>query len=415
MTLSDVAIRRPVFTAMMCLTLIVLGFLGYRRLGTDLYPDVTFPFVTIRTVYPGASPQDVEEMVTRPVEDAVSSIAGVDKVFSASRENVSLVFIQFKLSVALAEAVQGARDKVGVAQGQLPLGTEPPVIAQYDIAAQPVLVFSAASGEDPVELRERLDDQVRPRLEQLDGVAAVRVVGGADPEVSVELFRDRLEALRLSPDAVFQRLRGEHLDLPGGKYPAGAGEIGVRVRGEFRDVDQLRQMPVATAADGSLVRLADVALVRKGAKEQETIVRTDGVEAVALEVVKQAGANSAAVANAAKALLPQLEREQRFQAQVLVDQSASIEANAHEVWIAIYFGGAMAILIILLFLLDLRGTFISALALPTSVIGTLFVMYALDFSVNQLTLLGISLAIGLLIDDAVVVRESITRRLERGE
>jgi len=415
MTLSDVAIRRPVFTAMMSLTLVVLGVLGYRRLGTDLYPDVSFPFVTISTVYPGASPEDIEEGVTRPIEDAVSSIPGISKVFSWSREDLSMVFIEFKLSVPLGEAVQNARDKVGVAQGQLPLGARAPVIAQYDVSAQPVLVFSAASGQDPIALRESFDDQVRPRLEQLEGVAAVRVVGGGEPEVSVELSRDRLQALGLAPDAVLRRIQGEHLDLPGGRYPSGASEVGVRVRGEFENVDALRAMPVATASDGSLVRLADVALVRNGAVEQKTLVRTNGVESIAVEVVKQAGSNSAAVANAVKALLPEIEREQGFRAQILVDQSTTIEANAHEVWIAIFFGGAMAVLIILVFLLDLRGTVISALALPTSVVGTLFAMWAMGFSINQLTLLGLSLAIGLLIDDAVVVRESITRRLERGE
>jgi hydrophobe/amphiphile efflux-1 (HAE1) family protein len=415
MTLSDVAIRRPVFTAMMSLTLIVLGVLAVTRLGTDLYPDVTFPFVTITTVYPGASPQDIEETVTRPIEDAVSSISGVDRVFSWSREDASLVFVRFKLSVSLDEGTQSIRDKVGVAQGQLPLGAKVPVIAQYDISAQPVLVFSAASGADPIALREMLDDQVRPRLEQLEGVAAVRIIGGGEPEVAVDLFRDRLAALGVTPDAVFQRIQAEHRDLPGGRYPTGSTEVGIRVRGEFEDVDQLRAMPVATSPEGSIVRLADVALVRKGMKEPKTLVRTNGVDSVAVEVVKQAGANSAAVANGVKALLPELEKLHRFQAQVLVDQSALIEANAHEVWIAIFFGGAMAILIILLFLLDLRGTFISSLALPTSVIGTLFAMWVLGFSLNQLTLLGLSLAIGLLIDDAVVVRESITRRLERGE
>jgi hydrophobe/amphiphile efflux-1 (HAE1) family protein len=415
MTLSDVAIRRPVFTGMMSLTLIVLGFLGYRRLGTDLYPDVSFPFVTVTTAYPGASPEDIEETVTRPIEDAVSSIPGIKTVSSWSRENVSMVFIEFELSVPLGEAVQNVRDKVGVAQGQLPLNARAPVIAQYDVSAQPVLVFSAASSDDPISLREKLDDRVRPRLEQLQGVAAVRIVGGGEPEIAVDVFRDRLAALGLSPDAIFQRVKNEHLDLPGGDYPAGQGKVGIRVRGEFRDVDQLRRMPVATAKDGTTVRLADVALVRRGAKEPTTVVRTNGVEAVAVEVVKQAGANSAAVANGVKRLLPELQAQHRFQAQVLVDQSTLIEANAHEVWIAIFFGGAMAILIILVFLLDLRGTIISALALPTSVIGTLFAMYAMGFSINQLTLLGLSLAIGLLIDDAVVVRESITRRLERGE
>ncbi len=415
MSLSDIAIRRPVFTGMMSVTLVVLGLLGYGRLGTDLYPDVSFPFVTITTLYPGAAPEDIEESVTRPIEDAVSSIAGVNRVFSWSREDVSVVFVEFKLSVPLGEAVQNARDKVGVAQGQLPQGAQPPVIAQYDIAAQPVLVFSAATGADPVALRELLDDRVRPSLEQVEGVAAVRIVGGGQPEISVELFPDRLMAAGLTPDAVFQRIRGEHLDLPGGRYAAGGSEVGIRVLGEFKDVDALRAMPVAAGPDGSLVRLGDVALVRKGAKEPRTLVRTNGLEAVAIEVVKQAGANSAAVANGVKELLPDLERQHGFRADVLIDQSTLIEANAHEVWIAIWFGGAMAILIILLFLLDLRGTFISALALPTSVVGTLFAMYAMGFSLNQLTLLGLSLAIGLLIDDAVVVRESITRRLERGE
>jgi hydrophobe/amphiphile efflux-1 (HAE1) family protein len=413
--ISDVAIRRPVFTGMMALTLVVLGLIAYGRLGTDLYPDVSFPFVTITTVYPGAAPEDIEQAVTRPLEDAVSSIAGVSKVFSWSREDVSLVFVEFKLSVPLAEAVQNARDKIGVAQGQLPLGAQPPVVAQYDIAAQPVLVFSAATGTDPVALRELLDDQVRPRLEQIEGVAAVRILGGGEPEIGVELFPDRLQPLGLTPDAVFQRIRGEHLDLPGGRYTAGGSEVGIRVLGEFKDVDALRAMPVANGPDGSLVRLSDVALVRRGTKEPRTLVRTNGLEAVAVEVVKQAGANSAAVAKGVKRLLPELERQHGFRADVLIDQSTLIEANAHEVWIAIWFGGAMAILIILLFLLDLRGTFISALALPTSVIGTLFAMYAMGFSLNQLTLLGLSLAIGLLIDDAVVVRESITRRLERGE
>jgi hydrophobe/amphiphile efflux-1 (HAE1) family protein len=415
MTLSDVAIRRPVFTGMMSLTLIVLGFLGYRRLGTDLYPDVSFPFVTVTTAYPGASPEDLEETVTRPIEDAVSSIPGIKTVSSWSRENVSMVFIEFELSVALGEGVQNVRDKVGVAQGELPLGARAPVIAQYDVSAQPVLVFSAASDDDPISLREKLDDRVRPRLEQLEGVAAVRIVGGGEPEIAVDLFRDRLAAVGLTPDAIFQRIRSEHLDLPGGDYAAGQGKVGIRVKGEFRDVDALRRMPVATAKDGSTVRLSDVAMVRRGAKDPTTVVRTNGAEAVGVEVVKQAGANSAAVANAVKRLLPELQAQHGFQAQILIDQSTLIEANAHEVWIAIYFGGAMAILIILLFLLDLRGTIISALALPTSVIGTLFAMYAMGFSINQLTLLGLSLAIGLLIDDAVVVRESITRRLERGE
>jgi HAE1 family hydrophobic/amphiphilic exporter-1 len=416
MTLSDVAIRRPVFTSMLAVCLLVLGFLGYKRLGTDLYPDVSIPFCMVTTVYPGAGPQDIETQVSRPIEDAAAGIPGIDRVFSESRENVSVVFVQFKLSVPLAEAVQQVRDKVGIAQALLPHEARPPVIAQFDISAQPILVFSASSTADPLALHDLLDDKIRPRLEQLEGVAAARVLGGSVREVAVDLFPDRLTALNLTPDAVLQRIRAEHLDLPAGRYTSGPGEVGVRVAGEFKNVDKLRQMVVATAPDGSQVHLSDIALVRETAAEARTLVRTNGRDAVAMEVIKQSGSNTVQVASVVKAELARLHEQHgdRFRADLLIDQSSDIEANAHEVWIAIYFGGAMAILIILLFLMDWRGTLISALALPTSVVGTLFFMWYAGFSLNQLTLLGLSLAIGLLIDDAVVVRESITRRLEAG-
>ncbi len=417
MSLSDVAIRRPVFTTMMALAIVVLGLVGYFRLGTDLYPDVSFPFATVTTVYPGGSPQDLEENVTRHIEDAVAGISGVDRVFSQSREDVSMVFVEFQMDVPLAQAIQQVRDKVGIAQAKLPLGAETPIIAQFDVAAQPVLVFSASAtsrGQSLLELRETLVDRIRPQLEQLDGVAGVRVLGGVEPEISVELFGDRLTNLGLTPETVLQKIRAEHLDLPAGRYFSGATEVGVRVLGQFRDVGQLRNLVIATASDGTQVRLGDIALVKAGTEEPRQLVRTNGVDAVGVEVVKQAGANSAEVARAARALLPELEKQFGFKSHILIDQSTIIDANAHEVWVAIFFGGAMAILIIFLFLLDVRGTFISALALPTSVIGTLFAMYAFGFSLNQLTLLGLSLAIGLLIDDAVVVRESITRRLEQG-
>ncbi len=417
MTLSDVAIRRPVFTAMLSLALVVLGMMGYVNLGTDLYPDVSMPFCMVTTIYPGAGPEDVEEEITRPIEDAVAGISGVDRVFSQSREDVSFVFVQFRMKVDPTDATQQVRDKIGVAIGELPFGVEPPVISQFDLSAQPILTFTAASDTDPLALRELLDDQVRPRLEQLDGVAAVNILGGDEREIAIDLDPDRLLASRLTADAVLQRLRAEHLDLPAGRYPAGPSEVGVRVRGEFKNLDEIRAMVVANLQDGSTVRLRDVAMVRESVKEARTKVRINGREAISVEVIKQAGSNTLAVAAAVKETLGALPRQlgQGFRSEVLIDQSLIIEANAHEVWIAIYFGGAMAILIILLFLMDARGTFISALALPTSVIGTLFVMYSLGYTMNQLTLMGLSLAIGLLIDDAVVVRESITRRLEAGE
>jgi len=417
MNLSDIAIRRPVFTAMMSLSLIVLGVAGFSRLGTDFYPDVSMPFVVVTTPYPGAGPEEVETQVTRPIEDAVAGIAGVKRVASESFENVSSVFIEFKLSVKSDEAIQQVRDKVGIALRDLPRGAESPVVTRYDTAAQPILVFSVSSEASSLELRTLLDDKVRPRLEQIEGVAAANVLGGDKREVAVELFPETLQSLGIDADTVLNKVRAEHLDLPGGRYASGHTETDVRVKGKIADVDALRGTILTHLPTGGALRLQDVALVREGTAEPRTLVRTNGHDAVAVEVVKQPGSDTVRVSRDVKALLSSLEVElgQGFKATPLIDQSELIEANADEVWTAILFGGAMAVLIILMFLLDLRGTFISALALPTSVVGTLFAMWALGYSLNQLTLLGLSLAIGLLIDDAVVVRESITRRLEAGE
>lgn len=417
MSLSEVAIRRPVFTVMMSLSLVVVGILGFTRLGTDFYPDVSMPYVMINTGFPGAGPKEVETQLTRPIEDAVASISGIKSVDSESFESMSSVGIEFQLSVDSDKAVQQVRDKVGLAMAEFPRGAEVPVISRYDTAAQPILMLSASSDQTSLELREMIDKKVRPRLEQLEGVAAARILGGQKREVAVDLFPERLETLGLSPDAVVGKIRAEHLDLPGGHFPSGTTEVDVRLRGKLPDVDALRQLVLAPLPGGGEVRLEDVALVRETIAEPKTLVRTSGRDAIAIEVVKQPGSDTVWVASQVKALIKVLERElgHGFKATPLIDQSELIRANTEEVYIAIFFGGAMAVLVILLFLLDLRGTLISALALPTSVMGTLFGIWALGFSLNQLTLLALSLAIGLLIDDAVVVRESITRRLEAGE
>ena len=417
MTLSDVAIRRPVLTLMMSMTLLVLGFLGYSRLGTDLYPSATVPVCQVVTVYPGAGPADIESLVTRPIEDAAAGISGMDRIFSQSRENASVVLLQFKMSVPFGEAVQQVRDRVNAAQASLPPGTQTPIISQFDINAQPVVVFTASSNGDPLELHDLLDKRVRPRLENLAGVAAARLVGGNQREVLIDLDPVRLRAMQIPPEMIVQRLRAKSIELPAGHYIENAHELNIRVSEAFKDSDSVRNLVLAAGPGGHPITLGDIATVRDAAAESRTMVRTNGRVAMAIEIIKQAGANTVDVAHAVRQELEALHTDlgEAFVGDILIDQSIDIEANTHEVWLAIYFGGAMAILIILLFLMDWRGTVISALALPTSVIGTLFAMWWLGFTLNQLTLLALSLAIGLLIDDAVVVRESITKRLEAGE
>jgi hydrophobic/amphiphilic exporter-1 (mainly G- bacteria), HAE1 family len=416
MTLSSVAIKRPVFTVMVTAALVILGLVGLTRLGTDLFPDVQFPFVVVTTVYPGAGPGDVENQVTKPIEDAVVSLNGIDKVRSFSREGVSTVFLIFKLDVDVQVAATEARERVAQARFKLPTDVKDPVVSRLDVSQTPIVSYTLQADRPLSEVRKYADDVIKPALEQIDGVSSVQVKGGATREIRVDLDPARMESLGIPPDAVVMSLRAANLNVPAGRFDEGAREIAVRSVGELPNVEAVRDLVVTTARDGSAVRLRDVANVTDGFAEMRTRIRVNGQEAVSFEVQKQSGRNTVEIADAARARLADMENAfpKGMSASLIFDQSQFIRENAHEVEIAIVFGGAMAILIILIFMLDLRSTLISALALPTSVIATFFLMYALGFTLNMMTLLGLSLAIGLLIDDAVVVRENIFKHLERG-
>ncbi|MFT3713574.1 MAG: efflux RND transporter permease subunit [Archangium sp.] len=417
MTLSDLSIKRPVFTTMLSLLLIVLGLLGVSRLGTDLFPDVSFPFVTIQTIYRGAGPSEIETQINKPLEDAVAGIQGVDTIQSFSRENVGLVFVQFKLTVPLDRAVQEVRDKVAGVQG-LPHDADVPKVSRIDIGAAPILTYAVNADMESARLVQLIKDKVEPALAQIEGVAQVRTVGGDKREIRVDIDLDKAKSAGVAPAQVAERIGMENVDVPAGRFDLGPSELTVRSLGQFKNVDEIGLLPISRSAQlGTQVRLDEIATVTDGVADRRTIARLNGKEAVIMEVVKQPGSNTVEVTRAVKERMEQLVPElgHGFGASILIENSTFIEANTHEVVIALVFGGFMAVLIILLFLLDVRGTFISSLALPTSVIGTFFVMYLLDYTLNQMTLLALTLAIGLLIDDAVVVREAITHRLELGE
>lgn len=417
MTLSSVAIKRPVFTVMVTVAMLVLGIVSYGRLGSDLFPDVTFPAVVVTVPYPGASPTEVEALVTKPVEDAVIGINGIDRVRSFSREGSALVFVLFTLGTDVKDAATQVRERVSQARFKLPPETKEPLISRFDVTASPVLTYTVRGKGSLSELRDYTDDVLRPAIEQVDGVAAVDIRGGAEREIRVALSRPKLDALGVGPGQVVQRLREENLNVPAGHYDEGTREVSVRTVGEFKNVDQIRQVIVATAKDGSVVRLADVADVVDGLAEQRTFVRVNGADAVTFDVRKQSGTNTVEVANAVKAKMAALEKNlpPGVTASLLIDISHFIERDLEHVEHHIVIGAAMAILIILVFMMDLRSTLISAVALPTSVVGTFFVMYLFGFTLNMMTLLALSLAIGLLIDDAVVVRENIFKHIERGK
>jgi hydrophobic/amphiphilic exporter-1 (mainly G- bacteria), HAE1 family len=417
MTLSSIAIKRPVFTVMIMVAMLVLGLVGYRRLGSDLFPDVSFPAVVVTVPYPGASPKEVETLVSKPLEDSVIGINGIDRVRSFSREGSSLVFVLFNLGVDVTDAATEVRERVSQVRYKLPAETKEPIISRFDVSASPVLTYTVRGTGSLAETRDYTDDVIRPALEQVDGVAAVDLKGGATREVRVLLDRPKLDAVGVGLAQVVTRLRAENLNVPAGHYDEGVREVSVRTVGEFKSVDQIRDVIVATAKDGSVVRLRDVADVVDGFEDQTTLVRVNGTEAVTFEVRKQSGKNTVEIAHAVKARLAQLEKSfpKGMSTALLIDQSRFIEVELSSVEHHIVLGAAMAVLIILVFMMDLRSTLISAVALPTSVIGTFYAMYLLGFTLNMMTLLALSLAIGLLIDDAVVVRENIFKHIERGK
>ena len=417
MNLSAIAIKRPVFAVMVTLALMVFGAIGLSRLGTDLFPDVSFPVVVVNVPYPGASPSEVEQLVSKPIEDAVVSLNGIERVRTQSREGLSTTVVVFKLGIDIQEAATQVRERVAQTRARLPQEVKEPAITRLDVGATPVLTYTlSGGGKSLAETAKFARDVLKPALEQVEGVGSVDVKGGAEREVHVELDLARVDALNLSPLAILARLKEQNLTVPAGHFDEGTREISVRTVGELNTVDQIREMIVATAVDGSSVKLADVANVEDGFEELRTRIRANGEPAVSFDIVKQSGTNTVAVADKVKEKLSKLEKAlpPGMTPKLIIDQSRFIRENAHEVEIAIVFGGAMAILVILLFMLDLRSTLISAVALPTSVIATFMLMYLLGFSLNMMTLLGLSLAIGLLIDDAVVVRENISKHLERG-
>lgn len=417
MTLSSVAVKRPVFTVMIMVGLLVLGLVGFRRLGSDLFPDVSFPAVVVTVPYPGASPEEAETLVTKPLEESVVSINGIDRVRSFSREGSSTVFVLFELGVDIAEAANEVRERISQVRYKLPDEAKEPIVSRFDVSASPILTYTLRGSESLSELRHYAEDVIAPALEQVAGVAAVEVTGGAEREIRVLLDRPKMDALGLTLGGLVARLTAENLNVPAGHFDEGTREVSVRTVGEYQSTDQIRDVIVATAKDGSVVRLSDVASVDDDFAELRTQVRVNGKEGVVFSIRKQSGKNTVEVSDAVKEKLAVVERSfpKGWATAPIIDLSRFIKNSVEQVEEHIALGGLMAILIILVFMMDLRSTLISAVALPTSVIGTFFAMYLLGYTLNMMSLLALSLAIGLLIDDAVVVRENIFKHIERGK
>jgi len=416
MRLPDFAIRRPVFVIVQVLAVLVLGVVAYRGLGIDLMPNVEFPFVVVTTVYPGASAAEVETDVSKKLEDKLSSASGLEEMWSYSNEGYSIVVLKFKLETDPRKAEADARTKVEQSLPELPTDIEKPVVARVDWGAEPVIAF-AVGGDLPLEeLRRLADKEIKPQIEKIDGVAEVEVQGGLEREVKVEVDPAALAGYGVSLDEVSMALAAANLNVPAGPMRAGGREEKLRVSGKFTSQEDVENVVVARV-EGKPIYLRDVARVNvNDYKERKTLTKLNGKDSVTISVRKAAGTNTVAICDAALKSLEAVKKTlpPAVTVDVAYNDADIIKSAVKDTTEALYLGAIFAVVVILIFLGNLRTTIISALAIPTSILFTFLIMQAVGFTLNMLTLMALSLAVGILIDDAIVVRENIYRHWEEG-
>ena len=415
MKLADVSIRQPVFITMVMGAIIVIGLVAYSMIAVDLFPDISLPIVGVTTVYQGAGPEEVETQVTKPIEEILSSLSGVEKVQSTSGEGVSVVIVQFKLETDPRRAATDVRDKVSSIRNKLPRDVFEPVIDRFDPSAAPIISFGVTAKNDGVTLdrvRSIVEDDMKPVLERIDGVGSVAVIGGLEREIQVDVDFAKIQARNISIAQVVQALRMENLNMPAGRLSEGRHELLLRTQGEFKGVDEIGNVIVASPG-GVPLHLHDIASITGGTKEQRAVSRLNGKNCVIFTVQKQSGTNTVAVAEAVRKKVVQV--QQRFpqlDVRVSADESEFIRDAKNDVMRSLVFGALFASVVVLLSFGNLRNTIITVAGLPVCIIGTFAVMYALGFTLNVITLLALSLSVGLLIDDAIVVRENIFRHTD---
>ena len=416
MKLADVSIRRPVFATMMIMSLIVLGLFSYIKLNVDLYPDVDIPFVVITTVLPGAGPEQIETDLTKIIEDAVNPVEGVDYIQSISQENVSIVVIAFKLEINGKDAAQDVREKIAAIRANLPLDIEDPVIQRYDPASLPIMYLSVSGNMSDKDITTFTKDVVKKRLENIPGVGSVQLVGGAEREIQIEVDAAKLRAYNISIQDVIMNVGAQNVEIPGGNVTEGSRQLLVRTMGKYKSVEDFNRVIVATPT-GKPVYLSDVATVIDGVEEQTSLTRVNGKIAVGLNIIKQSGSNTVQVAHGVNKQIDKILKDipAGVNINVAQDNSIFIEDSINDVLFDIIYGGLLAVIVIYLFLANFRATVISGLALPASIIASFILMFALGFTLNMMSLLALSLAVGLLIDDAIVVVENIYRHMAQGE
>jgi len=414
MFLPDISIRRPVTATMLVLALVIFGLIGFSRLGVSLYPDVDDPVVTVTTVWQNARPEEVDNEITDILEDAVSGVSGIKHIVSESMEGRSRITITFELGKNIDVAAQEVRDKVSARLRRLPGDADIPVVDKLDINAQPIM-WLAVTGQRAIEdLTYFADVQIRPMLQKIEGVGEVSVAGGREKQVHIRLVRERLAAYRVGVDEVIEAIRRQHLEIPGGKIDSLEKEFLIRTVGEFTSAEAFNDL-IVTHREGVPIRLGLLGTAEAGRFEERPAgsftLGTVTQKTAALRISPRSGANEVAIARAVKKALPEIRRmfPEGMDIHIATDTTLFIEKSIAEIRTQLVYGGIAAALVILLFLQNIRTTLISAVAIPTSIIATFACLYGLGFTMNNMTMLALVLAVGLVIDDAIVMVENIYR------
>jgi HAE1 family hydrophobic/amphiphilic exporter-1 len=412
---ARLAVRRPVLTSMIVVALVILGTFSYLTLGVDLLPGIEFPYVTVTTVYPGAGPEEVETQVTKPVEDAISTIANVKTLISFSQENVSTAVIEFELGVDPDLAAIDVKDKVDAIRAELPTDAEAPTILKFDINAMPIMDVTLSGPQSLEALTDFADDVVEERLARVDGVARVTIVGGLTREVEVLVQPDRLRAYGLALTDVAALVGGENLSVPAGRVTEPDAEVSVRVVGEYGSLEELLNLPLFLPGGGR-IRLRDVATVREGAADVREIARYNGQRTVSLSIQKQSGGNTVATADGILAALDGLRAQLPAGATLDVARDASqfIRDSIHDITNSMIIGILLTTLVLFVFVHSWRATVIAVISMLATIIATFLALDRAGFTINVMTLMGLGITVGILVTNTIVVLENIYRYLDLG-
>src|SRR5690554_5227492 len=415
MNLPDLSIRRPVAVVMVFLLVVVLGVVSLGRLKLDLMPKMTIPVAAVITTYEGAGPYEVENMITRPLEESLATVANITGINSQSASGRSLVVLDFDWGVNMDFALLDVRERIDLIKGFLPDEAGDPIVIKFDPSMMPVMNLAVSGDTGQAKLKQIAEDEISPRLERIPGVASVGVAGGLVRQITVDIDQEKLNAYGLSLQNVVQTLQAENLNLPGGYAQTGALELVVRTLGEFRDPGDIAGINLTTPA-GSTVKLSEIAMVTDTFREQTGYVLLNGEPAVSLNIQKEAGANTVDVSRRVRRELEAIRAglEEGITISVVQDQAEFIQEAIKELRDNAIVGGFLAVFILLVFLKNLASTLIIAVAIPISIIGTFALIYFGKLTINMMTLGGLALGVGMMVDNAIVVLENTYRLRQEG-